>query len=53
MFPAAFIEYSNDILDVYISIDEYNIDKKRKILIDFDDTIAVMIDNKKQNSIVI
>ena len=50
--PEAFIEYSNDMQDVYISIDEYNIDKKRKILIAFDDTIADMINNKNQNSIV-
>ena len=31
--PNAFIEYSNDIHHVYESIDEYNIDKERKILI--------------------
>ena len=29
--PKAFIEYSNDMQDVYIDIDEYNIDKERKI----------------------
>ena len=34
--PKAFIEYSNDIQDVYKNIDEYNTDKKRKILIVFD-----------------
>ena len=50
--PKAFIEYSNDIQDVYININEYNIDKERKILIVFDDTIADMINNKKLNSIV-
>ena len=38
--------------DVYKNIDEYNIDKERKILIDFDDMIADMINNKKLNSIV-
>ena len=32
--------------------DEYNIDKKRKILIVFDDMIADMINNKKLYSIV-
>ena len=31
--PNAFIEYSNDMHHVYESIDEYNIDKERKILI--------------------
>ena len=44
--PEAFIEYSNDIQGVYKNIDEYNIDKKRKILIVFDDMIADMINNK-------
>ena len=31
--PEAFIEYSNDMQDVYKNIHEYNTDKKRKILI--------------------
>ena len=34
------------------NIDEYNFDKKRKMLIVFDDMIAEMINNKKLNSIV-
>ena len=38
--------------DVSKNIDEYNIDKDRKILIVFDDMIADMINNKKINSIV-
>ena len=38
--------------DVYKNINEYNIDKERKILIVFDDMIADMINNKKLNSIV-
>ena len=37
---------------VYGNIDEYNIDKERKILIVFNDMIADMIYNKKLNSIV-
>ena len=48
-----FIEYSNDIQDVYKSIDEYNIDKERKILKVFDDMIADMVNIKKPNSVVI
>ena len=48
----AIIEYSNDVQDVYKNIDEYNLGKKRKILIVFDDMIADMINNKKLNSIV-
>ena len=50
--PKAFIEYSNDMQDVYKNIDEYNTDKERKILIVFDDIIADMINTKKLNSIV-
>ena len=50
--PKAFIEYSNDMQDVYKNIDEYNTDKERKILIVFDDMIADMINIKKLNSIV-
>ena len=50
--PKAFIEYSNDRCNVYKNIDEYNIDKERKILIVFDDMIADIIKNKKLNSIV-
>ena len=47
--PKAFIEYSNDALDVYKNIDEYNPDK---ILIVFYNLIADMINNKKLNSTV-
>ena len=50
--PKAFIEYSNDMQNVYKNIDEYNIDKERKILTVFDDMIADMINNKKLNSVV-
>ena len=50
--PKAFIEYSNGMKDVYKNIDEYNVDKERKILIVFDDMIADLIYNKKLNSIV-
>ena len=38
--------------DVYENIGEYNISKKRKILILFDDMIADMINNKKLNPVV-
>ena len=37
---------------VYKNINEYNIDKERKILIVFDDMIVDMINEKKLNSIV-
>ena len=50
--PKAFIDYSNDMYDVYKNIDDYNPDKENKILMVFDDMIADMIHNKKLNSIV-
>ena len=39
-------------LDVYKNIEDYNPDKKRKVLMVFDDMIADRINNKKLNSIV-
>ena len=51
-YPKVFIEYSNDIHDVYKNIDNCNPNKENKILILFDDMIADMISNKKLNSIV-
>ena len=50
--PKAFMEYSNDMQDVYKSIEDYNPIKKRKVLIVFDDMIADMINNKKLNPVV-
>ena len=50
--PKAFMEYSNDMLDVYKNIEDDKPDKKRKVLIAFDDMIADMINNKKVNPIV-
>ena len=47
-----FIEYSNNMQDVYKNIEDYNPRKNRKILIVFDDMIADMINNKKLNPIV-
>ena len=49
----AFIEYSNDMQDVYKNIDDYNLTKKRKkVLTVFDDMIADIINNNKLNPIV-
>ena len=48
----AFIEYSNDIQDVYKNIENCNPTKKRKVLITFGDMIADMISNNKLNPIV-
>ena len=47
-----FIEYSNDMINIYKNIEECNPNKKRKILIVFDDMIADMLSNKKLNSVV-
>ena len=50
--PKAFIQYSNDMHDIYKNINCYKPNKENKILIAFDDMIADMIQNKKLNSIV-
>ena len=42
-----FMEYSNEMQDVYKNMEDYNPEKKRKILIVVDDMIADMINNKK------
>ena len=47
-----FMEYSNDMHDVYKNIEDYNLGKKHKVLIVFDDMIADMINNKKLDLIV-
>ena len=52
LYLKAFIEYSNDMDDIYKNIEEYNPNKKQKILIVFDDLIADMLSNKKINPIV-
>ena len=48
----AFMEYSNDMQDVYKNIEDYNPIKKSKVLIVFDDMIADMINDKKLNPVV-
>ena len=48
----AFIEYSNGMDGIYRNIEDYNPNKKQKILIVSDDMIADMLSNKKLNPIV-
>ena len=48
----AFMEYSNDMDDIYKSTEDYNPNKRRKILIVFDDIIADMLSSRKLSSIV-
>ena len=43
----AFIEYSNDMNDIFKRFEEYNSNKKRKILIFFDDMISDILTDKK------
>ena len=50
--PKAFIEYSNDMHNVYKNINYYNPYKENKILLVFDDMIADMINSQRLNSIV-
>ena len=50
--PRAYIEYSNDMHDVYKNIDDYNPDIENKTLVVFDYMIADMIKNRKLASIV-
>ena len=48
----AFFEYSNDMDDIYKSIQEQNPNKECKKLIVFDNMIADMLSNKKLNPVV-
>ena len=48
----SFIEYSNDMNDIYENIEEYNRNKKRKIFIVFDDMITDILNIKKRNPII-
>ena len=48
----AFVEYSNKMADIYKNIQDYNSNKKFKILIVFIDMIVDMLSNKKLNPVV-
>ena len=50
--PNAFTEWSNTMDDVYENIDDYNPDRKRKVLVVFDDMIADIMTNKKFQAII-
>ena len=49
---SAFIEFSNTMDDVYENIHDYNLNRKRKILIVFEDMIAHITQNKKFQTII-
>ena len=48
----AFIEYSNNMDDIYDDINDYNPKRKRKILIVFDDIYSRVISDKKAQSML-
>ena len=48
----AFIEYSNTMNDVYNNINDYNPNRKRKVLIVFEDMIADIMTNRKCQAII-
>ena len=50
--PNAFIECSNTVNDVYDNINDYNSNIRRKILIFFDDMIADVMTNKRNQAII-
>ena len=50
--PKAFIDYSRKVDDVYENLEGYNPTKKRRVLIVFDDMIAIIESNKKLGPIV-
>ena len=50
--PNAFIECSNTMVDVYENINDHDLNRKRKILIVFDDMIADIMTNKRFQSII-
>ena len=52
MVYKAFIEYANDLDDIYKNIEEYSPNKKCKVLIVFDNVITDMLSIYKLNPIV-
>ena len=50
--PTAFIEYSNNMNDVFTNIDNYNKQRKQKLLIIFDDMIADIMSSKNFKAII-
>ena len=48
----AFIEYSNNMNDIYDDINDYNKKRKRKVLIVFDDMISHVMSNEKAQQVL-
>ena len=51
--PKVFIEYSNDMDDIYKNIEEQNPNKNQKILIVFDNMIDNVLSYEKLNQVVL
>ena len=52
MLTKTFIEYSNDIYNICKNLEEYNPNKKRKLLVIFDDMITICLVIKTLNPVV-
>ena len=50
--PTAFIEYSNNMDDIYDNVEDYNKKRKRKILVIFYDMISHVMSNKKVQQVL-
>ena len=50
--PNAFIEYSNNMDDIYDNIEDYNKKRKIKVLIVFDDMISHVMSDKKAQQVL-
>ena len=50
--PTAFIKYSNDMNDVFNNIDNYNLGRRKRVLIVFDDMITDIMSDKKFKAII-
>ena len=50
--PSAFINYSNSMDDIYENIENYNIKKKTKILLVFDEMVNYVLSNKKVQQVL-
>ena len=50
--PAAFIEYINNMDDIYGDLEDYNKKRKKKVLIFFDDMISHVMSNKETQQVL-
>ena len=48
----AFIEHSSTVDDIFANIEDYNKERKRKVLIAFDDMISHVMSDKKSQQVL-